>query len=276
MKKWMIPVLLLFFGGLLLLYYYLGKKPVVPQAEPVAKPVAEPAAFKDFSMSACLKMPPEKILASHKTVQGYSFRGMEYGRFKKVYQLIAGYYTCLAAGSRRLELCNKLPADSIYAAEWKTVTLSPRTMCANEYRMLAFSTYMTGKSRNAADCKEFLASDHIKGAKFPPEEFCSIASRGIENICTSLASRGKLPVEIGECRQVFPRNLEDCMNSPNCQQMWQIHKLISSGGTEGGAGYYQPMAAAYLQKSSLSCQEIADELIGTYCKFQNEAIRKKR
>ncbi len=67
--------------------------------------------------------------------------------------------------------------------------------------------------------------------------------------------------------------LEDCKDSFACQRMWQIYKAVSSGGT--GEGDYQLLAAAYLQKSSRHCKEIANKAINTYCKFQNEAIGKK-
>lgn len=270
MKKWLLPIVVLVFCVLMGVYYYLGTKPVAPWVAPVFKQ-ANPSA----TVRACLKMPPEKIWAAHKTPSGYSFPGMGYEKLREVYRLMTGYYTCLAAGSHLPRLCDNLPADCEYAADQKAETLSPRTRCADEYRIFAFSAYMAGKSKSDTACKDFLASDRLQGG-LPEQEFCRVASGGMENICTSLYSKGKLPVEMEECHQIFPEKSEDCLNSANCLQMWQIYKAVSSGGTADRWDYYQPMAAAYLQKSSRRCQEIADKLANTYCEFQNESIGKKQ
>ena len=268
MKKWLILILALVFCALVGVYYYLGTKPVAPGAAPVAKQAA-----RVFTMSACLKMPPEKIRAAHWATRESTPTRIEYGELQKISRLMTGYYTCLAASSRNPDMCNNLPERCCYTTDIKE-DHSPRSMCANEYRIFAFSAYMAGKSKNDAACKDFLASDHLQGGMLPEQEFCRAASGGMENICASFDSKGKLPVTMKECRQVFPVKLEDCLNSADCRQMWQIYRAVSSGGTMRRRDYYQPTAAAYLQKSSRHCQEIADKLISAYCKFQNEAIGK--
>ncbi|MCG2726371.1 MAG: hypothetical protein L6420_09015 [Elusimicrobia bacterium] len=217
------------------------------------------------------------IMSSYGKIWGDADIGENYflREDSEMYKLISSYFSCQAASSGDMRLCNSSTDPNIISLPRKILTpedelddkdRSLRGICRGMSSRVMFAGYMAGKHKDEGTCHAFITAEFMdmEDLSVPISDFCSVASNGMENICSSISKY--LPAN-SLCLKTFPKNKKDCEgeSSKICMDNLQIYKAIKNSRPKDCPEGYKEICEAFENHNSKSCEPIAKRLSFLYC-----------